>query len=550
MYFDVLDRTRAKGLTELDGASGAAGASLMRGGTVTRGMGALARDSVLSMAALMVLGGTRVVYGSMVSRVTDRETYGIVGVLIAVTMIASFVLPAGVAAATSRFVPYNRGRGDLATARGLYRVLARIGIGAAGLLSILATVAASVALHRPLNQSVEVGLLTFAYSLYITDKAALYGFNRVGRYLRLEVVASGVTLAATVAVIATGSTWYLLPFVIGYGVFIAGARVSVRADLRGEVGRPSRSDLLEIVGYAALACVGTLSSAGFLQGTQLLAAKFAAPVELAYFAAAVTLIAPMYFLPRALALALFPFMSEAHGAGELAVVRWHADLGTRALLVLLAPVFVVAELLSAEILALFGGAKYVDGAPVLQIILAGVYLTVIQVAAVNALSSGSGWQLRTPVAWAAAGFTVGLVTVAAVGGPLGAAGVGLAYLIGTMVTATGPITVVWRRYRMPWARPVARALLTVGTALAAARLLDSADIDGAARWAADIGAAVLAVSIALAVLRRDIASVLQSGRVRSGIESATDLGEAVAAASVETPPVLLHQRRRDGGART
>jgi len=345
--------------------------------------------------------------------------------------------------------------------------------------------------------------------MYTTGKAALYGFGRVGRYLVLEIAGSAATLITTAAVLATGSTWYLIPFVIGYTVFVAGAVIAVRPDTRGSSKSPSRADRREILAYTSLACAGTLASAGFLQGTQLMAARFAAPVELAFFAAAVTLITPMYFLPRALALALFPFLSEAHGAGDVEVVRRHTDAATRALLALLAPIFVPAVLLAAEVLVIFGGRGYAEGAFVFQMVLAAAVLAVIQVPSVNALSSGSGLQLRTPVGWAVAGCLVGLTIVAFIGGPLGAAGVSLAYLIGTAITAVGPVVVVWRRYRMPWAGPIFRSLVSVVIAVVLARVLSVPRIDRPEIWLRDAAIAVAGIILAIVILRGDILRVLR-----------------------------------------
>ena len=74
------------------------------------------------------------------------------------------------------------------------------------------------------------------------------------------------------------------------------------------------------------------------------------------------LVAPLYFLPRALGMALFPAMAHAHGAGDTDAVRRHADLSTRALLVLLAPLFAAAIPLAREVLVLVIGAEYSAGA--------------------------------------------------------------------------------------------------------------------------------------------------------------------------------------------
>jgi O-antigen/teichoic acid export membrane protein len=320
----------------------------------------------------------------------------------------------------------------------------------------------------------------------------------------LELGGSTATIISTIVLLRTGATWYLMPFVIGYTVFILGAQGAVRAEMRGEATAVDDHDRREVVVYTALASAGTLASAGFLQATQLLAATFAAPRELAYFAAAVTLVSPMYFLPRALALALFPFLSEAHGAGNISVVRRHTDLGTRALLGVLTPFFVVGQLLAVEVVVTFGGTTYVEGAPVFQMLLLAAFVAVIQVPSVNALSSGAGLQLRTPVGWAVAGCLSGLGIVAVIGTPLGAIGVAVGYLAGTAITAAGPVIVVWRRYQMGWFGPITRSLLLVGASVALSRALDTAGPIDPQRWARDGLIAAAGCATSIAAFRRDI----------------------------------------------
>lgn len=474
-------------------------------------VGPVGRTSLLSLVALIVIGGTRIFYGLIISRVTDLETFGQIGVLIATTMISSYLLPSGIGAATSQFVPYSRGRGDLSVARGHYRDLGRAAVLAAVGLAILSGVGVVVVLRVSAAEALEVALLTIVYSLYTTDKAALYAFGRVRGYLGIEVVGSALVVAATIGIAVTGGPWYLAPFIIGYGAFVIGARILIWLEAHGEAKPPTHSDRRSMLGYALLAGIGIVASAGFLQATQLLAARFAAPNEVAYFAAAVTLVVPMYFLPRAMSLALFPFMSEAHGAGQVATVRRHADLATRAMLALLGPVFVLAELLAPEAMYIFGGSDYVAGAPVLRLILAAVFVSIVGVASVNALSSDSVAQLRTTVKWSVTGCVAGLAVVAVLGGPLGAFGVGIAYLVGTAITASGPLGAVWRRYDMAWAGPVSRGVLTVGGAAVLAELGQVILADSASSWPVHVAAAALGLGIALLVLRGDIVFVLTRG---------------------------------------
>lgn len=455
------------------------------------------RAGLLSMLALVALGLTRVIHGYLVSNATTDATYGLIGNLLAVTTIASLLLPAGVSSAASKFVPFHRGAGDLSGARGVHRFLSWLGLAGAVVLGVGAGLIAWAHYDLAVVDGVWVGVLAAAFSLYSVDKASLYGFARVPAYVRLELACSAIAVAATVAVVVSGSTAYLAPLAIGYGLFVLGARWVLRPDARGA---RSGFDRREVLGYVALASTGTLASAGFLQGTQLLAWVFAQPAEVAYFTAAVTLVTPMYFLPRALGLALFPSMAEAHGAGDTAAVRAHADLSTRALFVLLAPLFAAGVLVAREVIVVFN-RDYGDGTRVLQLLLAATYLAVVQVAAVNALSSGSARHVRIPVLSAVCGALVGLSVAAALGGPLGATGVGIAYLVGTAVTAGGPVVAVWRIYGMPWGGPVARSVGLVAAALATACVLDGP------AWL-DVLAALVAAALGVLLLHRDWSGVL------------------------------------------
>ena len=113
--------------------------------------------------------------------------------------------------------------------------------------------------------------------------------------------------------------------------------------------------------------------------------------------------------------------------------------------------------------------------------------------------------------WSVTGCVAGLAVVAVLGGPLGAFGVGIAYLVGTSITASGPLGAVWRRYDMAWAGPVSRGLLTVGGAAVLAELGQVILADSASSWPVHVAAAALGLGIALLVLRGDIVFVLTRG---------------------------------------
>jgi O-antigen/teichoic acid export membrane protein len=503
---------------------------------------------VLSMLALVALGLTRVIHGTLVTRNTDNATYALVGTLITTATTAGLFLPGGLSSAASKFIPYQLARADPDGAQAVYLMLRRLGYASGLVLGLVVALVTRALLHPSNPEVIAAGLLTLAFAVYSVEKAALYGFARVPMYVRLELSGSGLAVAATVLVVAVGSRAYLVPLMLGYTVLAAGAWWSLRRPgrwslrqvtygrLRVPVPAPPSTharvrvpaaDRREIAGYVALASIGGLAGFGFLQLLPLLAGQVTDKFQVSYFVAAVTLVAPLYFLPRALSLALFPALAHAHGAGDQDAVRTHTDVSTRALVVLLAPVFVVGILAAPVILALFGAAKYAAGTAALQALEVATYFAVVQVAATNSLSSGTQRQVRIPVVSTVIGCLLGLVLVFPLGRHLGAAGVSIADLVALAIGAAGPILVVWRTYRMNWLSPVLRSLLVLFGAWAVGAMVNAWTDGRTDRILVNLGVAIVGGGAAMLVLLPEIRTIVREGRPKSQFDPA-EVGTLVA----------------------
>ncbi len=460
------------------------------------------RAGVLSMVGIAALGVMRLIHGSLVSRATDPKTYAVVGTLIGVSMTIGLFLPGGLSSAASKFIPYQRARGSATGAQVVYRLLRRVGYGWALLTGVATTLVTDFALHLGTDMSISAGLLVAGFSVYSVEKAALYGFGRVSTYVRLELLGSGSAVVSTILIVSLGSHEYLAPMILSYFVLTIGATIVLRNRTGQRLEEPV-ADRRDVSSYVMLASIGGLASFGFLQALPVVATRFTSPTQVAHFVAAVTLVGPLYFVPRALGMALFPALAHAHGSGEMDRVRRHTDLSTRALLTLLAPAFAGAILISREILVVYGSGKYADGVGVLQFLLVAVCVSVTQVPAVNALSSGTPRDVRIPVTSAVAGCATGLVTVVPLGHWFGGTGVSVAYLL-AVLAMQGPLVTVWRRYRMPWGTQVLRSVAIVGGALAVGRVLDAVATKGSARVPIDLCVALVFVAASLVVLRKDL----------------------------------------------
>jgi O-antigen/teichoic acid export membrane protein len=478
------------------------------------GVGVMLRTGALSTGALAVLGVSRLAHGSLISHSVGAATYGLVGSLIGITYVAALFVPIGLASAMTKYVALSRGRADEAEASGVYTSLRRLSDISAIVLGAIAAVVAWWMFRLAVVDTVQVGLLAAMFSAYSVDKAALYGFDRVARYGWLELAGSGLAIVATVFVVLSGSTQYLAPLTVGYAVVVVGSRFGLRsAVLHGGGVRPVAPDRRrEILVFVGLAAVGAGSAAGLLQGVPLLADRFADARSVGFLVAAVTLVSPLYLLPRVLGMALFPAMSHARGGGAEDAVGRSADASMRATMVLLAPVFAAALPLAGPILAAYGGPGYSAGAPELRLLLVATYASVAAIGPVNALASGTMREARIPVIASVVGCVLGLSLVAPLGWWFGGAGVAGAYLVATIVTSAGPMVAAARRWALRWRGMVARGVLALGGAFALATASDRFD-------AGLLGAALTALLcglLAMAVFAKDGKVLLTAARHTRG----------------------------------
>ena len=86
-----------------------------------------------------------------------------------------------------------------------------------------------------------------------------------------------------------------------------------------------------------------------------------------------------------------------------------------------------------------------------------------------------------------------------------------AYVLGTAVTAAGPIAAVWRRQRMAWGGVVTRAMLCVVMSILLAVWLP-APAEPAAGVALHVVVAVVALALTATVLWKDLGAAFRATR--------------------------------------
>ncbi|GAA2757486.1 lipopolysaccharide biosynthesis protein [Actinopolymorpha rutila] len=417
--------------------------------------GRLVRGTLWSMLGIAALGVTRLVYTALIGRTGDPARLAAVNSQVSLAFLATFATAAATGAGAAKFLPLTAARSGPAAAAAVRRRLTR--------WTVAATVAVVVALtgfgqvFLPDADRADVAwvcALVTAYGAYSYTKSVLYGHHLPHRYAVLEVAADLVILVLTVAVVwwvpdrlpGQAPGLLLAPLVVGYAAFAVAAARSVPRVRPGEL--PALRG--ELGGFVAYTAVGIAAGQGFFQVSMIVARHATSDAAAGAYAAAMSLVGPAFFLPRAMGMAFFPAAAEAVGRGDQAALARHTDLVTRLLLLTTLPAFGLAAMLGGPVLGLVFGPAYADGGPAFAVLVLAVFWYVVAVPSVNVLSAQNLTLARIPPLASAGGVVVGVATWLAVGTHWGAVGVAAGYLAGMSVQAGVPLVVAFTRLRLRW----------------------------------------------------------------------------------------------------
>lgn len=449
----------------------------------------LVYKTALSLVTIATSGLIRLVFSLLIGHIFDAAMLGRANVIVSAAVFATLLCSPGLGQSVARQLAT---RGLSAADHDGRELLIRATVLHHCVLLLVAT---AVALLVPAQVGLEQVLalaLAFAYGCYTYYKAVLYGVDLVRRYAILELIWDGLFLATLVTVVLLGARhWVLAPMVIVYGGFSVGAhrvllprRAAATAEAvptstspastspasTGMTSHVMSDELTDtqpqhvddrpwwraVGGYALVTTLGTASSAGFLQLSQIFAMRAGGEHAAGLFAAALSLVTPAYLLPRAISVVLFPAMARAAGRFDVARVRTHLTVGTQVLAAALLPLFAMAGVLAVTVLLVAYGRDYADGASTLVIMVWATWITVASVPAVNALSSDTGRAYLVPAGASVAGFLVGLTLWFTIGASIDMVAWG--YLIGSVIQSAVPMIEAARRYRFPSVGLVVRVL--------------------------------------------------------------------------------------------
>lgn len=407
----------------------------------------MANKGLLSTASVGIQGLIRTVYSLLIGNLLTSALLAAVNSAISLALFVSLLWPTATSTAAGKFIARARGADDNEKAAAVASHLSVVSVISAVVLAIPAGAFSWFFQARhDLTTAILVVLLVLAWSGYTFVRGIYFAIGQIARSLVWDIIAAVVAIGLLVGVLLAGWTAILLaPLTLGYLIYAISGWPRRHSGLRLE--KDLRS---EINGFTAWTVVGTLASTGFLQLTMIIAQGVGHGTQAGMYAAALTLATPASMLARSFSLVLFPAMATAVGRGDAAGVRHQTDLATHGLVVVMGGVFAVLILLSQPLVDLFWGAAYADAVHILPILLTASLLVTLNVGAVNALGTTTRSGVRIPALLSVLGLALGLISMFVLIPRLGITGVAWGYLIGTLITGLGPITVVWRTERMHW----------------------------------------------------------------------------------------------------
>lgn len=426
-------------------------------------MAGLGRQGLATLLALVVNGGSRLAMGLLVGRLGGPTALGTFQAGVSGAQLASIFGPASIGTAASSFLA--RSVQDDATRLALELHFRRRMRQTTFVVVAFGAAAWSLVLDESWTSTLAFALLIITLSYYALARGRLYGLGEITRAVRWNVGCSllGLVLVAAAVLSELPGHWLLLPVAASYALFALANRSNAPA---GELEPGLRR---EVDRFVALVVLGTLASTGFLESTMVMAKAVGSPAETGQFGAAFVLATPAAFVGSAVSLVLFPRLSH-QTQSDVSTRSEMVNTTSRALSVIVIPMFATLILLHREVVAALWGPLYAPAAELLAIMLAATMLTTLAIPSVNSLTTRSRRGVLLSALCSSLGLLAGVAVWAALVPYVGLLGIAIGFLVGTAISSILPFSLTWAGEHHQWRGHSAVLALAVTTLIALAMI--------------------------------------------------------------------------------
>lgn len=420
-----------------------------------------------------------------IGRVAGSAVLGLTQSILASASIAALLNPAGSVA--SRYLASQRSRGGDSDTAATAAYLARRTVVIAMALAISTAVVIILSSHVPLSTAIVTGLMVLAVTGRGFIEGLHFGGGETTRLAQWSVIVAVLGTVGTLAVVLSGvrSAWVLGPLIVASLIF-----VTLSWPRRG--GRMKDSALKrEIRVFMLLATLGTLASNGFSQSAVLVATAVNGLEYAGEYAAAFTLVTPLFLVTTAMGSVLFPALAAAHSSGSTERVRVVLRRATAALITAVTGGFIVLAVASGTLVRVLWGDGFSLSGMIILVLLPGIVASALAVPAVNSITSSSNRGMMVSVVSSGSGALVGILTWLLVVPVYPEIGVPIGFSVGTITIALIPYLIAWKRYGMRWTRETLTVVLAVTITLCVSTVLQLHQVSGV--YSALIGIILLAL---------------------------------------------------------
>ncbi len=439
----------------------------MRGGSTYLGRAdeGLGTKSALAVLTKVAPGIATLTTNLLIGRLGGAPLLGLTQTAISTASLTSLVYPAPAAAAASRFVSASVATGDEGKATAIATYLGRRVV--FSIVCLTAAILGGSLLLGVDNVMVVIVscVMTAGVSMRVFIEGLHFGGGR-GRRLALwsaSVAALGVIGSALLLVAGNRTVWVVVPVAIANVVF---------AIVTWPKRTPTvlkRTERRRIRHFILLAMLGTIASSGFVQLTTIVANLVAGVAFAGEYAAGLTLTTPLAIVATAISATLFPALSAMHAGASAEVVQKRISEASSILAAVIGAAVCGMIVIAEPLVLIVWGQEYVNTWWILLFLLVGTLATTVAVPSVTALTSSSNKGMLISASSSLFGAITGVITWIFVIPMAGELGVVLGCAVATTVTGLIPYVLVWRGYRMRWARStfevVAVVVLSAGLAM-------------------------------------------------------------------------------------
>ena len=403
----------------------------------------LGRSALLTAAGLATIGLVRVAAGILAER-----RFGAVGLAVFATGIgiatnATIVGAAGLSAGFTKLLAERDGEAaDAFRSFATRWVLALTLLGAFG--GAVYARFDPVIDAAPRGTFASVAALAVFFGAYQTGKAIAYGDQRLGAYVRRELVGAALFGAgAAIALLAENPAVILMALAAAY-LPVASFVVEAQPFRTVTVRVPTR----EFVQYGVVGSVGSLAGIGFTRLTPI-AAGFAAGIAgSAIVGAALVLLEPLYLAPRSIGLALLPRLARDRATGAVSEAGDEIRIATGVTAAATLPVCAALALFPDAITGLV--FDQVRGGLTLTLFAAAFFVSVVGAPSITGLSAISARSASISMWSSIVGFVVAVAIWFALGRAWGALAIAFGYLVGSLLQVAAPAAIATRRFHVAW----------------------------------------------------------------------------------------------------